>query len=117
MSDSTTVEWLSKAIKKATSSVTFCVVGSLPVVEPGLEIEGLGTIAVPLKRGVVKHLIALCHAAPYGKGTQTVVNKKVRNTFELDPKQFRLGDAWNAAIADAMRPIAEKLGLPAEQLE
>ena len=31
--------------------------------------------------------------------------------------KFRLGGAWNAAIADAMRPVAEQLGLPAEQLE
>ena len=41
----------------------------------------------------------------------------MRNTFELDPKKFRLSDEWNSAIADAMRPVAEQLGLPAEQLE
>src|SRR5439155_10981221 len=47
----------------------------------------------------------------------TLVNKKVRNTFELDPKKFRLSGAWNAVIANATRPVAEQLGLPAEQLE
>ena len=41
----------------------------------------------------------------------------MRNTCELDPKKFHLSDAWNTAIADAMHPVAEELGLPADQLE
>jgi hypothetical protein len=117
MDKSTTVEWLSKAIGQATKSAKFCVFGCLPVVDPGIEVEGLGAITLPLKRTTAKELVASCQVAPYGKGTQTLVDKQVRNTFELDPKKFRLSDAWNAAIADAMRPVAELLGLPAEQLE
>ncbi len=117
MDDSTTVEWLSTAIGQATRSAKFCVVGCLPVADPGIEVEGLGTITLPLKPKTAKELVTRCSIAPYGKGTQTLVNKKVRNTFELDPKKFRLSDAWNSAIADAMRPVAEQLGLPAEQLE
>src|SRR5262249_48789946 len=34
-----------------------------------------------------------------------------------DPKNFRLDDAWNSAIADATRAVAEQLGLPADRLE
>jgi len=117
MDNSTIVEWLSKAIGQATRSAKFCVDGCLPVVDPGIEVEGLGTITLPLKRTTAKELVASCQVAPYGKGTQTLVNKKVRNTFELDPKKFRLSDAWNMAIADAMSPVAELLGLPAERLE
>ena len=117
MDNSTIVEWLSTAIGQATRSAKFCVVGCLPVVDPGIEVEGLGAITLPLKRTTAKDLVASCQVAPYGKGTQTLVNKQVRNTFELDPKRFRLSDAWNVAIADAMRPVAELLGLPAEQLE
>jgi hypothetical protein len=41
----------------------------------------------------------------------------VRNTVELDPRKFRLSDAWKVAIDEAMPPIAQQLGLPAEQLE
>ncbi len=117
MDDSTTVEWLSKAIGQATKAAKFCIAGSLPVVDPGIEVEGVGTIPLPLKRKTAKELVAACQVAPYGKGTQTLVNKKVRNTFELDPRKFRLSDAWNSAIAHATRPVAEQLGLPAEQLE
>ncbi|MCE9534086.1 MAG: 2OG-Fe(II) oxygenase [Planctomycetes bacterium] len=117
MSSSSNIKWLSKAIEQATKSANFCIAGCLPAVDPGIEIDGVGTISMPLKRGAEKRLIAACQVAPYGKGTQTLVDKRVRNTFELDPKKFGLSDAWNSAISDALRPIAEKLGLPADQLE
>ena len=117
MEDSSTMEWLSEAIGQAGRSARFCVSGCLPAVDPGLEVDGLGRIQIPLKRGMAKQLIASCRVAPYGKGTQTLVNKKVRNTFELSPKKFRLGDEWNAAVASATQTAAERLGLPADRLE
>ncbi|REJ76643.1 MAG: 2OG-Fe(II) oxygenase [Planctomycetota bacterium] len=117
MKDSSTVEWLAEAIVKATRSARYCVAGCLPAIDPDLEVAGVGRVPLPLKRGMAKQLIASCRVAPYGKGTRTLVNKKVRNTFELDPKKFQLGEAWNSAIADAMPTVAQQLGLPADQLE
>lgn len=115
--DSNTVEWLANAIGQATRTAKFCVAGGLPVVDPDIEVDGLGAIKLPLKQTAAKKLVACCQTAPYGKGTQTLVDTKVRKTFELDPKSFRLGDAWNSAIVDATRTVAEQLGLPADRLE
>lgn len=117
MDDSTNLEWLSTAIEQAAKSAKFCVVGCLPDVDPGIEVEGMGAIRFPLKRATAQELISRCRVAPYGKGTQTLVNEKVRSTFELDPKKFRLSDAWNTAIAHVLQSVAKELGLPAEQLE
>jgi hypothetical protein len=111
------VEWLSKAIHQAVKSTRFCTDGILPNVDPGLEVTGLGKVEFPLNPTRVKKLIAKCQVAPYGKGTQTLVDKKVRNTFELDPAGFTLGVAWNEAIAEVTRQAAGKLGVPADQLE
>lgn len=61
--------------------------------------------------------MVLCRTAPHGKGTRTLVDTKVRKTFELDPKKFVLGDEWQAAIADVTQTVAERLGLPADRLE
>jgi hypothetical protein len=115
--DSTTVEWLANAIGEATRSAKFCVAGSLPVVDPQIEVEGLGPIKLPLKPTMAKKLVACCQPAPYGKGTETLVDTRVRKTYELDPKNFSLSDAWNSAIAEATRTVAEPLGLPADRLE
>lgn len=111
------VERLAAAIGQATRSAKFVVTGRLPVVDPGLDIEGLGRLSVPLKRGLAKSLIATCRVAPDGKGTETLVDTRVRNTFELDPRKFRLGDEWTSAIAGVARTVADSLGLPADRLE
>jgi hypothetical protein len=111
------VERLATAVGEATRSAKFFVAGGLPAVGPGLEVDGLGRVPIPLKRGSAKSLIATCRVAPYGKGTETLVDTRVRKTFELDPQKFRLGAEWNSAIADATRTITQSLGLPADRLE
>src|SRR5436309_10994163 len=111
------VERLATAIRQATRSAKFLVAGRLPVADPGLEVEGLGRVPVPLKRGIAKSLIATCRPAPYGKGTETLVDTKVRKTFELDPKGFCLSQEWNSTVARAALLAAEELGLPAERVE
>ena len=91
MSAATSARWLSEAIGQATRSAKFCVAGFLPALDPGIEVTGLGALQLPLKRTKAKELAAHCQVAPYGKGTETLVNKKVRSTLELDPEQFRRG--------------------------
>ncbi len=110
-------QWLSKAVTNATKSAKFCVAGALQSINPGLQVEGVGVMPFPLRPTSTTRLIAACVPAPYGKGTQTLLNKKVRNTLELDPGKFSLGDRWNDAIAEETRDIAEQLGLPADHLE
>jgi len=117
MAGAATVEWLSAAIVQATKSAKFCVSGSFPIVDPGLGVEGLGPIRLPLMPRMAKPLIASCQVAPYGKGTKTLVDRDVRNTYELNPEQFRLSAAWDAAIANVTRSVADELGLPADRLE
>ena len=111
------VERLATAIGQAARSAKFVVTGCLPGVDPGLVVEGLGRVPLPLKRGITKSLIALCQVAPFGKGTETLIDTRVRKTFELDPQRFRLGGEWNSAITDAMRTVAASLGLPADRVE
>src|SRR5437660_6389827 len=77
VNDSTTLEWLSNAVGQATRSAKFCVAGCLPALDPGIEVEGMGRIKLPLKRTTAKELVAACQVAPYGKGTQTLVDTKV----------------------------------------
>src|SRR5438128_2170043 len=113
----TTARRLSEAIAQATRSTKFCVAGCLPVIDPGIEVDGLGAIKLPLKRAMAKRLIAHCRVAPCGKGTETLVDPKVRNTFELDPKKFHLGQQWSSVIGRATQVAAEQLGLPAERVE
>jgi len=68
----------------------YCASGTESLVLPELEVEGVGEISLPLTAKVAKELIACCHQAPYGTGTETVVDTNVRKVRELDPGQFKL---------------------------
>ena len=62
MNASTTARRLSEAIGQATKSCKFCVAGCLPDVDPGIEVDGLGAIKLPLKRATAKRLVAIACA-------------------------------------------------------
>ncbi len=117
MSELATVAFLTKAISEAKRAANFCTSGLLPVADPGLEVEQLGAVEFPLKKKTAKALVTHCQVAPFGKGTRTLVNPKVRKTFELDPARFRVSENWNNAIALTTQAVAEQLGLPPDQLE
>jgi predicted 2-oxoglutarate/Fe(II)-dependent dioxygenase YbiX len=111
------VAWIAESIEKASRSANFCTGGSLPPVGPGLDVAGVGAVSLPLKPATAKKLIAACRVAPYGKGAKTLVDRKVRNTYELDPQKFQLAEAWGQAIAEVTEQAAAQLGLPTGQLE
>jgi hypothetical protein len=112
------VQRLAKGIASATRSANFCVSGTLPNISPGLDVTGCGAVKLPLPRLTAKRLMSLGRQAPYGKGTKTLVNKKVRDSIELSPKQFKLTNVdWDETIRATVRSAAEQLGLPADRLE
>lgn len=82
-----------------TRSGAVVVAGDMPLTMPGLEVDKVGTIALPLDKSVARRLIRECARAPYGKGTQTLVDTKVRRVWELDPDRFHLTNPrWNEVV-------------------
>ncbi len=91
---------------------TFCTSGDLPLVMPGLEVNGLGAVRLPLGQTQARQLVHLCHQAPYGKGTATLVDTDVRRVWELDPEQFQLTNPkWDALLLDVTDRVRDALGL------
>jgi len=113
----TTVGQLLEAISMVDRPGTFCTSGDLPVVLPGLEVNGLGAVALPLDKAQARKLAKLCHQAPYGKGTETVIDLDVRLTWELDPAEFQLTNPkWEALLATIVGTVQEELGLEKRKL-
>ena len=82
-----------------------------PVI-PGLEVEGLGTVGLPLSNAQARALIRQCRQAPYGKGTQTLVDTDVRCVWEMDPAHFELTNPkWEALIESILEEVQQRLGL------
>ena len=63
-------------------------------------------------------LIKRCTPAPYGKGTETLVDPSVRRVWELDPDKFKLTNSrWEEMVASITDGTRTALGLQQEKLE
>jgi len=113
----TVVGQLLEAIRTVDRPGTVYTSGDLPLVMPGLEVEGLGAVRLPLGKTQARKLAKLCHQAPYGKGTETVIDLDVRRTWELDPAEFQLTNPkWDALLATIVGTVQQELGLENRKL-
>ena len=91
----------------------FATSGQLPnAANPGLFVQGIGGIGMPLSERDVHCLAGICHQAPFGKGSETVIDLQVRKTLELNPSQFELQNpAWQQTLNDVVTQVADALGI------
>ena len=63
---------------------------------PGLVVNGVGAIGLPLTEIQAVKLSKRCEDAPFERGAVTIVDKLVRNTFQLSPATFKITNpSWN----------------------
>jgi hypothetical protein len=111
-------EKLLKAINQVDRPGSVCTSRDLPLTMPGLEVEGTGAIGLPLGEAQARQLIKRCTQAPYGKGTQTLVDTQIRRVWELDPAQFKLTNPkWAETVSSISGDVQQALGLEKSPLE
>jgi len=97
---------------------TFCTSELLPAILPGLEIAGVGSVGLPLEKRQATALKKQARQAPYGKGTQTLVDTNVRNVWEIDADQVVLANPqWADVLKQALASVQSALGLETQKLE
>ena len=90
----------------------YCTSGDCEILPPGLEVEGVGPIALPLLPGQAERLIAAADRAPYGRGGQTLVDMQVRRSWQIDADRVRFrGRRWSESLAGIVARVAEGLGV------
>ncbi|KAK3400751.1 hypothetical protein B0T20DRAFT_152426 [Sordaria brevicollis] len=78
----------------------------------GLHVDGIGPISMPLHETQARQLISKARQAPFGKGSETVVDTSVRNTWELDASQFTFTDPnWPGYLQSIINDVASDLGI------
>jgi hypothetical protein len=81
-------------------------------INPGLEVEGLGTFGMPLSESEIRRLIQASHQAPFGKGAATMVDTTVRNTWEINASQLRLTHPkWPSLQQSTLAHMCNALGV------
>ena len=89
---------------------------------PRIEVEGVGTVALPVLPAQAKALIKAASQAPYGRGSETIIDTKVRKTWQIGAEQvstaplYMVGiipqtplDSVQALVAHLPRHIGQRL--------
>jgi hypothetical protein len=92
---------LEECLSDIQSSGSFAVFGRLNnPPNPGLYLKKGGPISLPLSDRDAEVIIAASHAAPFGKGEETIVDTSIRKTWEISllisRSEIRSGNSFSA---------------------
>ncbi len=89
----------------------FYATGTVDMHPPRLAVDGVGTVALPLLPIQAEQLIAVAERAPYGRGTETLVDTEVRRTWQIDAARLDLaGKRWADDLAQIVRRVTQGSG-------
>jgi hypothetical protein len=104
----TRLESLLAGVKRAGD---FFVHGSLDAPIPRVEVDGVGVLSFPVPASQIEAVIKRAHRAPYGRGEHTIVDTSVRNAWQLDSADVRIGGkAWEKTFQQIMSTVIAGLG-------
>jgi predicted 2-oxoglutarate/Fe(II)-dependent dioxygenase YbiX len=107
-------ERLATLLKQVRRPGSFYATGTFDLHPPRLEVEGIGAIALPLLASQAEQIIASAEQAPYGRGTETLIDTEVRRTWQLGAERVRIsGRAWQQGLAEVVDQAAAGLGVTA----
>lgn len=67
---------------------------------------------LPLSEDDANILVQASHKAPFGKGTETVVDESVRKTWEIDAGKIKfLNKGWQRCLDRTVEHVARELGI------
>jgi hypothetical protein len=80
-----------------------------------LEVTGVGPISLPVPVRQAKELCLIGRPARFGRGEQTLLDAKVRDTWEVPKSRVKVDKRqWNATLRPVLDRLRADLGLPEE---
>ena len=96
----------------------YCTSGRVVAPMPRLEVEKVGMISFPVPGVHVDSLIGAAKRAPYGRGSKTILDRAVRDCWQIDAGKVQLGGpGWHTTFNSILKKVAEGLGCPHPRLE
>ena len=90
----------------------FCTSGVVETLAPGLEVDGVGPVALPLLTTQAEQLVAVAERAPYGRGERTLHDTTVRRTWQIETSRVRFaGRGWARTLDGIVARVSEGLGV------
>ena len=99
-------------LRSVERSGDFCVGGRREIFMPAIDVDGVGRIALPLLPVQAEQLVGIADAAPYGRGAETVIDRDVRRTWQINSAKVRIcGRHWEETLAGIVTDTARGLGV------
>ena len=104
------VAQLKKSAK--TNSDVFCTQFSTPCDGLSLSVDPVGPITFPVTARTAKSLIVESEPAKYGQKDKTLLDRSVRDTWEIPKNRIHTDQTWVAQLQKALQRIQKGLKLP-----
>jgi hypothetical protein len=110
---STVAEDLSALLRGVPGGGSFATRRTAPVGDLAIEVTGVGKLRLPVTSAQAKHLRLVARPARYGRGEQTILDRGVRDTWEVARSRVRIDKRrWNRTLRPMLDTIRDDLGLP-----
>lgn len=94
------------------SDTSFWAQGSTGEANPGLYVEDVGSVGVPVSEHDAKRIISANRQAPFGNGRETYVDTTVRQTWEIDAARISFQHPkWHSHLQEAVDAATQQLGI------
>lgn len=78
-----------------------------------IEVQGIGPLRLPVTAGQAKELRLIASPAQYGKGEETLLDRRVRDTWEVPRSRVSIDSRrWANTIRPMLDLVRDDLGLP-----
>jgi hypothetical protein len=110
--DARPIDRIAKVLASTGAPGTFATRRTASTDELHLDVVGVGPIPLPMSTAIARRLCDIAHPARYGLRDQTLLDRNVRDAWEIGKRQVKI-DArrWRRTLDPALEHIARDLGL------
>ncbi len=84
---------------------------------PRIEVEPVGLLSFPVPEFQVRQLLDSAEQSPFGRGTATIIDPKVRDSRQFEPVKVQItGKTWEQTFKDILYQATKGLGCPEDSI-
>ncbi len=109
------IDRIQQVLSRAATHGTFATRHTAEISELHLDVVGVGAVPLPLSSRMARKLCEVAKPARYGLREKTLLDRRVRDTWEIEKRRIKLDTRrWKRTLDPTLTLIARDLGLPTD---
>src|SRR5689334_590128 len=92
-------------LEGAARSDVFCTKIAVPSDQLSLKVDSLGPVKFPISARTAKALIVEAEPAKFGKREKTVLDRRVRDVWEIPKSRIKIGGKWEKQLERLLQQV------------